>query len=246
MDQEIDDVSEILLQVLRDRGGSSPAAPLRDAAGLSQNQQVHYRMNEYLVPFGLVRKSSEQQEQPGGRKNAIIYELRERGREWLREHGEDIERAVDAAKVVESLERTRETVVEFSSRMDRLEERYQTRTDTISRHSDRLGKTANRISELDSQMDSLASVDRVHEMDERLSDVIRAHNRVVNEELEQVEDRLSELEDEVETLRSRVVESDDVIVEESKARDEFLRADLADVREIAERADRSWWQRLFG
>jgi archaellum component FlaC len=242
----IDEISQVLLQVLRDRGGTSPAAPLRDAAGLDQNQQVHYRMNEYLIPAGLAEKASEKQEQPGGRKDAIIYRLRDEGREWLRENGEDIERAVDAAKVVESLERTRDTVGDFKSRMDRLEKKYRSRTDTIARHSDRMGNNRRKISEVEDQMDSLAQTNRVEEMNERLNQVIRGHNSLSSDRVEQLEERVDELEAEVKQLRGEAAESDEIIQDESEARDEFLRADLADVREIAERADRSWWDRLLG
>ena len=242
----IDEISQVLLQVLRDRGGTSPAAPLRDAAGLDQNQQVHYRMNEYLIPAGLAEKASEKQEQPGGRKDAIVYRLRDEGREWLREHGEDIERAVDAAKVVESLERTRETVGDFSSRMDRLENKYRSRTDTITRHSDRIGNNRRKISDVGDQIDSLAQESHVENMNKRLNQVIRSQNSLANERVERLEEQVDELEAEVRQLRGEAVESDEIIQDESEARDEFLRADLADVREIAERADRSWWDRLLG
>ena len=50
-------------------------------------------------------------------------------------------------------------------------------------------------------------------------------------------------------LEERVGEIGETVArleEESKARDEFLRADLAAVRDLAEQANRSWWERLFG
>lgn len=59
------------------------------------------------------------------------------------------------------------------------------------------------------------------------------------EAVAELEERVGEIEEtEIEETVAR-------LEEESKARDEFLRADLAAVRDLAERANRSWWEGLF-
>ena len=96
-------------------------------------------------------------------------------------------------------------------------------------------------------------------MDEAIGEIEETQERLnlnvlsTSDRSESNEERSKETAEAVAELEERVGEIEETEIEEtvarleeeSKARDEFLRADLAAVRDLAERANRSWWEELF-
>lgn len=91
-------------------------------------------------------------------------------------------------------------------------------------------------------------------MDEAIGEIEETQERLnlnvlsTSDRSESNEERSKETAEAVAELEERVGEIEETVArleEESKARDEFLRADLAAVRDLAERANRSWWEGLF-
>lgn len=87
-DVRIDSASQLMLRALFEEGESDEwvrALYLRRAADLSENRQVFYRMERYLIPAGLVeeqpRESSEDLRQ---------FRLTTRGKQWVEEHAAEV------------------------------------------------------------------------------------------------------------------------------------------------------------
>ena len=64
----IDETSQILIRLLRDMGREATAGELRAEAGLDETRPVHYRVERYLGPAGLVERAGTV-ERPGGAQN---------------------------------------------------------------------------------------------------------------------------------------------------------------------------------
>ena len=132
----IDSASQKMLRMMR--GGSwQRGSSLRDAAGLSDNSQVFYRVEEYLKPAGLVEERARRDE-----KALRKFQLTEWGREWVEEHGEEI--------VAPS---TREEIAELAH------EGYKAGTsakESVQAYRKKISRIKNRIEETREDMDEIA------------------------------------------------------------------------------------------
>jgi archaellum component FlaC len=82
---KIDNQSQLMLWQLRN-GEWERALTLRRAANLSENRQVFYRMENYLIPAGLV------EEQPRDNPDDMRrFCLTEKGEEWVKERGNQLQ-----------------------------------------------------------------------------------------------------------------------------------------------------------
>lgn len=61
------------------------------------------------------------------------------------------------------------------------------------------------------------------------------------ETVKELKERVSEIKEAMATLQEKAAVRERRTQEESGARDEFLRANLAEVRDLAEWANRNWW-----
>lgn len=201
----IDELSQTILQVIRDRGGSARARELRDRTSAESNEQIHYRYREYLGPpdennpdrIGFLEQG-DAEDVPGAANAARIYELTDRGRDWLDDHTEDITDAVDAAKAVESLRRTRQTLDELAEQVDSFEDRMDGWQKTMNRRSRRLSELSNRVDETTDVRDEAWNMAHSAEQD---VDQLRADLDDLRNEVSSLVDRVDGLETEMKAER---------------------------------------------
>jgi hypothetical protein len=82
---KVDGPSQQMLRALRG-GGWQYSASLRNAAGLEDNRQVSYRMEEYLGPAGLVVEAVREEPE----KEARRFKLTDEGEAWVEDHAEEL------------------------------------------------------------------------------------------------------------------------------------------------------------
>jgi chromosome segregation ATPase len=102
------------------------ATSLRDVAELSQNGQVFYRMEEYLIPAGLVEEKAREDDATAyrGRRK---FRLTRTGSSWLDEHEEAVavpksraETQQMAYEAKEAAESAKDSVQEYRKKVNRI------------------------------------------------------------------------------------------------------------------------------
>lgn len=244
--QIIDNLSQVLLQVLRDRGGRGTAGELRRVTEVEDNQQVHYRMKRYLVPAGLVEGAGTRA-MPGRTLDARVYGLTAEGREWLDGHAEDILQAVEAAQAVESLQRVRATVDTFGGRLERVERRQDEVDEQMGRWSSQLHDWKGTVEEV---RETARSAARASFVDDLADDVRTLERETVNasNDCRELGEEIADVAGGVEQLDKRMAEQESVeelaeTVMVLKREVEGLEEELEAVRAEAERG---FWDRLLG
>lgn len=209
----IDELSQTILQVIRDRCGSARARELRDRSSAESNEQIHYRYREYLGPpdedhpdrIGFLEQG-DAEDVPGAANAARIYELTDRARDWLDDHTEDITDAVDAAKAVKSLRRTRQTLDELTEQVDSFEDRMDGWQKTMNRRS-------RRLSELNNRVDEAADV-----RDEAWN---KAH--AAEQDVDQLRDDLDDLRNDLTGLAEDIAAVEQTLEDERRAREQSIK-----------------------
>jgi chromosome segregation ATPase len=218
----IDRASQVMLRALNAGDEWVRGKTLREAADLSQNGQVFYRMEEHLIPAGLVQEAARRER--NGHVEPRQFRVTEEGAAWVEEHAEALaipttreETAAKAGEAYEAAESARSSVQDYRKKLHRVKGRVEEVEDAVEEIGEK-------------QENMTVSVMSVSDRSESNKERSKETAAVVAE----LEERVGEIEELVARLE-----------EESKARDEFLRADLAAVRDLVERANRSWWERLF-
>ena len=218
----IDRASQVILRALNGGDEWVRGKTLREAADLSQNGQVFYRMEEHLIPSGLTQEAARTER--NGRVEPRQFRLTEEGAAWIEEHAEALaipttreETAAKAGEAYEAAESARSSVQNYRKKLHRVKGRV----DEVDEAIGEIEETQERLN-----LNVLSTSDRSESNEERSKETAEA--------VAELKERVGEIEETVARLK-----------EESKARDEFLRADLAAVRDLAERANRSWWEGLF-
>lgn len=215
---EIDNTSRLMLVRLAEVEEAS-ASELRDALGMDQNQQVHYRTQKHEDLVEVTRL----EEQPGSRRDAKIYALTPEGEEWVRDHRHEVTVAsLDDAERL--LERLSEQVHQLQESVERAEEQYQRETghyneirsrvasieselkklrmDFGSHHHDDLD---DRLSEVESAVESAAEEDDVKGALSGQRDNINDALGDFDQRISSHSDRLTELEERVEKQENRTL-----------------------------------------
>ena len=198
----IDSASQKMLRTLR--GGSwQRGSSLRDAAGLSDNSQVFYRVEEYLKPAGLVEERTRRDE-----KALRKFQLTEWGQEWVEEHGEEIvapstrEEVADLAhegykagtsakesvqayrkkisRIKNQIEETREDMDEIADQQWRDGRTLETLEERSEDNRERSKRTGTRVDSVEEAVETRATVEDLD---------------AVGESLNRVEERLNGIED---------------------------------------------------
>ena len=218
----IDRASQVILRALNGGDEWVRGKTLREAADLSQNGQVFYRMEEHLMPSGLVQEAARTER--NGHVEPRQFRLTEEGAAWIDEHAEALaipttreETAAKAGEAYEAATSARSSVQNYRKKLHRVKGRVEEVEDAV----EEIGESQENMT-----VSVMSVSDRSEENKERSKETAAT--------VAELEERVGEIEETVARLE-----------EESRARDEFLRADLAAVRDLAERANRSWWERLF-
>jgi len=204
---ELDRISKHILTKM-DQIGDATAADLRDALGLDANQSVHYRMDEKLVPGGLVIEHPERREQPGSRKAARVYQLTADGAEWVEDHGHEVT-LTDLDEAEQEIQRLSAEVRDLSGDITKLKRWRQEQAGRAGGVSTRLRDLGERVDDLDELMqkhehrDYSGIWDQIHDLDER-TDRLDARLDEPLATVEQVEQAVTDLDDRLDTIESNL------------------------------------------
>ena len=225
--KRIDRASQLILEALNGDVEWVRGKRLREAAELSQNTQVFYRVEEHLEPAGLVQEAART-----GREGYVEprrFRLTDEGKKWVEEQASAL--AVPA---------TRE---ETQKKAGAAYEAAESARSSVQNYRKRVHRMKNEVSELDEAVGEIGNRQRGTEMHQvtvsRRSAANEEAVEALAERVEKMEESIEDLEDEASSMVRRTREA-------GEERDESLRGDLAEVRELAERANRSWLDRLFG
>lgn len=213
----LDDTSQIILQVLRDRGGTASTSLLAERAddsdegkeGNVTTDHVRYRVHQHLCPLRFVEVAG-QLERGGGTWDEYTYRLTDRGIEFLDEHQEEVRNAVDAATATERLRETRRTVDRFDGRL----------------HS-----TEGDVAQLIDTVEALEE-----QLDQAEDDIDSVHNKLQrkrNQLEERLDDRIDEVESELTALRQGIQNTADYVAQNRDLIQELQEA----VRGFSDRTD---------
>lgn len=168
---ELDRISKHVLVKLAQLDEAT-ATELKEALGLDQNQSIHYRMDEKLIPQGLVHEHPERREQPGSRKAARVYQITSSGEEWVEEHGHEVTLSdLDAAE--QEIQRLTSELRKVSTDLQSIKKWRQEQSGQTGGMSARLSDIGDRVGDLEEQMskhnrrDYSGIWDRLHDLDER-------------------------------------------------------------------------------
>jgi len=216
---ELDRISKHILTKM-DQIGDATAADLRDALGLDANQSVHYRMDEKLIPRGLVIEHPDRRDQPGSRKAARVYQLTADGAEWVEDHGHEVT-LTDIDEAEQEIQRLSAEFRDLSGDIQKLKRWRQEQAGHAGGVSTRLSTLGDRVDDLGEKMekheqrDYSAIWDQIHDLDghtDRLD--ARLDEPLASEDdIEQVEQAVADLNDRLDALAARL---DDVEANQSE------------------------------
>lgn len=198
---DLDFNSQMILEVLLNRGGSATASELKESLGLAQTGQIHYRVsNDIAQPdlsqMGLVRDTGEMEMYNGN--SSKVYELTEEGEdEALRQnldlapelHRGQLEREID--QLLDNLSATLEYAKASNNRAVKAHERIDEAKSTVDGWSGEMESLRSDIERVDNRLDNLNSlisddVDREQEIKDVASEVASLREEVeeIQEEME--------------------------------------------------------------
>jgi chromosome segregation ATPase len=99
-ENRIDRPSQVMLGTLAETDGWVYGSRLRDAADVAENTQVFYRMEEYLLPAGLVEER-EREPREEARQQPRQFRLTHAGAEWVDDHADEIAQPATREEVQE-------------------------------------------------------------------------------------------------------------------------------------------------
>lgn len=208
---ELDRISKHILTKMAQMEEAT-ASELRDALGLEQNQSVHYRMDQKLIPNGYVYENPQRREQPGSRKPARVYEIEPKGKEWVEDHGHE----VTLTDIDEAEQEIQRLTAEFRSLSDDIQKLKRWRQEQ-SGHS---GGVKNRLSDLSDDIEELQALmdkherrdysgiwDQLHSLGDRADDLERRfpdEPPATAADIEQVQSDIRSLNNRLDSLESNL------------------------------------------
>ncbi len=215
---------------------------LRWKTDLSQNAQVSHRLENHLIPSGLVEEIG-REARPGGTKDVRRFQMTSDGREWVADHAETlaepatIEEMREAAREARSdAASAKESVQSYRRKVHRLKRRVEDVEGEVEELEDWRSSQVMTTDMMWARYKEALREDQVYgAIDERLTEALepvadRSDVRATNEQVAELVTTVERLEGELETMKRL---EDEV---------ETLRAELDEVRE---EVDRGFWDRLL-
>lgn len=200
------------------------ATSLRENAELSQNGQVFYRMEEHLIPAGLVEEAGREDDATAyrGRRQ---FRLTAAGASWLSDHEETVavpkSRAETQQMVYEAneaAESARDSVQSYRKDLHRLKKDVEETTDKVDEWMDTKNNHWQDLERRSSRTRTLAedNAQSIESVEDRVSSIERNRSQSVQNTAARFtdnEDSIEELREENATLRKEVEELQAVVVE---------------------------------
>ena len=197
-DVRVDTESQLMLRALIEAEEEwVRGLALRRAADLSENRQVFYRMERYLIPAGLVEESARESSE-----ELRLFRLTTRGEQWVEEHAE-----------VVFTPATREEIRRYAR------EGYEAGTsakESVQNYRKKLNRVKNRV---DAMRDEVASVSDQQEKDDLTLTLVSNRSNDTRERSKRNGDQIGALQDDVERLADAIevrapIEQVDTVSEE--------------------------------
>lgn len=209
-DVRVDTESQLMLRALIEAEEEwVRGLALRRAADLSENRQVFYRMERYLIPAGLVEESARESSE-----ELRLFRLTTRGEQWVEEHAEVVFTPATREEIrryaregYEAGTSAKESVQNYRKKLNRIKNRVDAMREEVTAIGDQQEKddltltlVSNRSN--DTRERSKRNTDQIEALQddvERLADAIEArapvgHVDTVSEDLTSVERRLATVE----------------------------------------------------
>jgi len=212
---ELDRISKHVLVKLAQLDEAT-ASELKDALGLEQNQSIHYRMDEKLIPQKLVLEYPERREQPGSRKAARVYQITDTGNDWVDKHGHEITLS-DLDEAEQEIQRITAELRSVSSDIQKLKSWRQEQSGHAGGVSTRLSTLGDRVDDLDERMqmhdrrDYSGIWDQLHDLNDRTDKLDDELDSLASER--QLQQETSELKSNIESIESRQKSTEDSLQE---------------------------------
>lgn len=216
----VDRGSQKILMALNPSDWTNTGA-LRKVGELSQNSQVLYRVEEHLIPAGLVEEQKRRTEQ-----DTRQFRLTRSGELWLDEHHADLivpatraETQEMASQAAEEASSAKESVQSYRKKVHRLKNDVNDALDEVEedfqRHHSRLsnveGRSHSNKRDVSDVSESVAGVsDRVDALEQHHEESVNRLGSRLSEqssEIEELRDANEELREEIEELREQVIVS---------------------------------------
>lgn len=214
----VDRASQKILWALKGAGWTY-GRPLRRAAELSQNTQVFYRMEQHLIPSGLVEEA-ERPDRDDGLEEPRQFRLTREGQQWVAEHAEELASPVTRAETQEmareaseAAESARASVQNYRKQVHELKQRVSALEELVERVSSLEGTVEYQGGSIDGLRSKKANTSDVEELEERLSGRLSefeadhaAFEEKVDQGFENAGETFADLSADDETLRKRIEE----------------------------------------
>lgn len=237
---KVDTTSQVVLQLLHDRG-ETRVTVLRDRTDVDSAHQIHYRVREYLGENGLgfVHKTDEI-----GKNDEAVYDLTDKGREWVRANRTELTDAItaaDFAKRFSDIEQTVEDAQEQFERIDNLVDKYTTEMSRLRNDVEAVAEDASDRATKESVREMGHEVGAIRsDLDDVRVDVDSAHARTrsIEGDLEGITDHLGSLGRRLSSLETRVSGIEDEYV--SKEGYQALEKRISELENDVENSESGW------
>jgi len=233
----VDSSSQKILWALRapwHDDGWVRGSSLRNAAELSQNRQVFYRVEEYLDPAGLVEEKERRRE-----SDPRAFRLTDEGERWVDAHEETLAAPVNrretqqlAREAMDEAEAAKESVQGYRKKLHRVKS-------DVDELKERSGEQADRIDDVKST--TTMNAIRINQAEDEKADE--------EESRERLRAAKQDLKDENRQLRDRV-RSLEAALEDEQERTDSLSEDVTALQErleaIEEELGKSWTSKFRG
>jgi len=184
---DLDFHSNLTLQTMLNAGGDATAGYLKEQTGLDQTAQIHYRMDEWLIPLGLCRDAGETREYNG--HESKVYELTADGEQYALDHNLDLAPELHRGQLEDAVGQLRD-------HLSAVNQNAQTANKNALRAAEQAEELAQRVEGFDGEVQRLG--EKVNHAETRLN---RLNDLLSNENLD---NRVDDLDEEVEDLARRL------------------------------------------
>jgi len=243
----------LLLRYLRAAGGEARTGRLAEEANFDQNQQAIYRLRNHLAEFGLVEEER-RVEIKGELRDAIVWHLTDKGRDYLDELGDEIDDLDDIvlrSEIHDELQLCRETIDHWADQTEEIEERMEGWQITMNRRGKRLYNAENKAKEAVTEAeDAYQKANYAHGRIEALEDDIKESRETaerIHHDLNIVVERLDDLESRLERINKDSVREKRLNDLENRVEEVANRTERAEgwAQQAWEKSTRSVIDRLF-
>lgn len=199
----VDRASQVMLGTLADKDGWVYGSQLREEADLGENRQVFYRMEEYLLPAGLVEEHDREPREQG-HQQPRQFRLTAAGTEWVADHAEAIARPATREEVQELARESHEAATSAKESV----QNYRKKVHRLKERTEDLEELQERVEDIETQTDHQQSaIDGIRqrglkneEAHEEFADEMRETVERQRTEIDSLHEAIAALQQHIETI----------------------------------------------